>query len=142
MVEKNTLEGLNKKQLLESIQNEFEITKAKATFLVRQETSLFLSKLSNERYIDAGLDLYMWLNSHDIRVVGNPSGLYPEPTEGHGDHWIMAHKICRFDDPTVYADSIEDAKKEKWKSKASIGADDKHPGEAFNCRCHKKAIII
>jgi hypothetical protein len=142
MVEKNALEGLNKKQLLESIQNEFEISKNKAVFLVRQETSLFLSKLSTERYIDAGLDYYMWLNSHDIRTVGNPSGLYPEGNDQHGDHWVMAHKICRFDDPSVYADSIEDAQKGIWKSKASIGADNKHTGESYGCRCVKKALIL
>jgi hypothetical protein len=142
MVEKITLRGSNRNELLEMIQAEFEVSKNKARFLARQETSLFLVEMRDTRYIGAGLEFYEWLTSNDSRVVGNPAGKYPDPSKGHGNHFMMNHKICKFKDPTVYADTIEDAKKGKWKSKASIQGGNKHPGQEFLCRCVSKPLII
>lgn len=141
MVEKSAMEGLNQKQLLEYIQNEFETSKAKALFLSRQETSLFLSTLRDERYKDAGIDLYMWLSSNDLRTVGFPGGLY-KPNDAHGDHYNFSHKICKFSDSSVYADNIDQALKGIWKSRSNIGMDDSSPGRAFGCRCVAKAIVL
>lgn len=141
-IEKSLLEGVSKPRLIEMIQNEYEVSQNKARFLARQETSLFVSNLENTRYTEAGLQIYQWLTSNDVRVVGTPGGKYPKGSKGHGNHFVMKHKICKLNDPTVYADSIEEAKKGKWKSKREIGADDKHPGESFQCRCRKKPLIL
>src|SRR4030042_5845393 len=140
MIEKSALEGYNRQKMIEAIQTEYEVSKSKATFLARNETSQFLSNLTNERFMDAGVKWYLWSNSHDVRVVGNPAGKYPKPSEGHGNHWIMQNKVCKFSDPTVYADSVDDAKKNLWKNKSDIGADNRHAGESYNCRCTKRAI--
>ena len=141
MIQKNVLSGYNRGELIELISSEYEVSMNKARFLARNETSLLMSSVRNERYIDAGINWYKWSNSGDIKVVGNPGGLYPKGTKGHGDHWIMQGKICKLNDPTVYADNLEEAKKGIWKSKVSIGADNYHPGQAYNDRCVAIPII-
>ena len=135
MIEQNALSGYNRQELQQLIANEYGISMRKAQFLARNETSLFMAEVRNNRYIDAGLQWYKWSTSQDIRVVGTPGGLYPEGTPGHGNHYVMNNRICKLNDPTVYADNIEAARKGIWKSKASIGADNTHPGGAYNDRC-------
>lgn len=141
MIEKNALQGYNRRELEKLISSEYEVSLNKARFLARQETSLLFATIRNERYEDAGLDFYKWSNSGDVRVVGNPGGLYPVGSTGHGNHWVMGGKICKLSDPTVYADTLEDAKNGKWKSKSSLGGDNDHPGQAFNCRCTSIPVI-
>lgn len=141
MVEKNAFMGYNRRELEQMISSEYEVSQNKARFLARQETSLLFATIRNERYEDAGLEFYKWSNSGDVRVVGNPGGLYPKGSPGHGNHWVMGGKICKLSDPTIYADSLKDAKAGKWKSKLSIGADNTHPGEAWNDRCTAIPVI-
>lgn len=141
MIEKNALSGYNRLELQDLISNEFGVSMNKARFLARQETSLFVAEVRNERYEDAGVQWYRWSTSQDIRVVGTPGGLYPEGSPGHGNHYVMHGKICKLSDSTVYADNIEAARKGLWKSKASIGADNTHPGQAFNDRCVAVPVI-
>jgi uncharacterized protein with gpF-like domain len=142
MIEKSTLEGYNRQKMIEAIQTEYEVSKSKATFLARQETSLFMSDLRDERYKDAGIDIYQFLTSNDIRVVGNPAGKFPVGNEGHGNHFILNHKYCKFSDDSVYADSLEDVKNNKWKTRASLGAPETKPGREFQCRCIAKPVIL
>jgi uncharacterized protein with gpF-like domain len=142
MIEKSALEGYNRTKMIEAIETEYEVSKSKATFLARQETSLFMSDLRDNRYQDAGIDIYQWLTSADRRVVGTPGGAYPEGTAGHGDHFILNHKYCKFSDDSVYADTLEDVKNNKWKTRASLGAPETRPGIQFQCRCIAKPVIL
>lgn len=141
MVKDNALAGFNRNEMIRQIQAEYGTTKAKARFLARQETSLFMSAVRKERFEDAGVSLYRWSSSQDSRVVGKPGGQYPNPTDGHGNHFAMNGKICRLDDPMVYARSLEDAKAGKWRSKAELQGGTKHPGEEFGCRCVAVPVI-
>ena len=141
MIEENALSGYNRLELQQRIAAEYGVTQNKAKFLARQETSLFVAEVRNERYDDAGIQWYRWSTSQDIRVVGTPGGLYPEGGPGHGNHYVMQGKICKLNDPTVYADTLADARKGLWKSKASIGADNTHPGQAFGDRCVMIPVI-
>ena len=141
MVEQNIIRGSNRNELMEMIKAEFETSVNKAKFLARQETSLLLSKMRNERYSSSGVKYYRWSTSNDLRVVGKPGGKFPTPSKDHGDHYAMQGKICKMDDATVYADSIEDARAGKWKSKTMIMAGTSHPGEEFNCRCWARPIV-
>lgn len=141
MIEKNVLSGYNRGELIQMIQSEYGTTMNKARFLARQETSLLMATVRDTRYSDAGVNIVRWSNSHDVRVVGNPAGEYPEPTTGHGNHWRMGGKYCSLNDPTIYADTLEDARSGKWKSKASIGGGDRHAGEEYNCRCTYIPVI-
>ena len=141
MIEENALAGYNRLELQQRIAAEYGTTMSKAKFLARQETSLFVSTVRDERYSDAGIQFVKWSTSQDIRVVGNPSGLYPEPSPGHGNHFELNQKICKLNDPSVYAENITEARKGKWKSKDMIGAGHSHAGIEFNCRCTYVPIV-
>lgn len=92
--------------LIDIIQREWQVSANKASFLARQETSLFFSKLSMNRAKDSGIRRYRWSTSHDIRVR-------PEHKELQG----TVHSV---DDPPIV-----DRKKGRRA----------HPGEDFGCRC-------
>lgn len=142
MIRRNALRGYNRVELREMIASEFGVTMNKAKFLARQETSLFMATVRDARYSDGGVEVVQWSTSNDIRVVGNPAGLYPQPTEGHGNHYALNGKFCLLSDPTVYADTLDDARAGKWKSKAMIGAGQSHAGVEFGCRCTYKPILL
>lgn len=141
MIQKNALRGYNRRELEKMIQAEYETTRNKAKFLARQETSLFVSKLRDERYSGAGLDIAQWSTSKDIRVTGTPGGPN-KPGPGHGNHYLLQGKYVKLSDPTVYADSLADVKAGKWKSKSMIGADDRPAGQSYGCRCVHKPVIV
>ena len=80
---------------------------------------------------------FIWKNRKDIRVVGNPSGLYPSGNKIHNDHWKREGKLYLFRDSAAlkkglikktkdvqYADEIEDGL----------------PGIPINCRCTMRLI--
>ena len=80
---------------------------------------------------------FIWKNRKDIRVVGNPSGLYPSGNKIHNDHWKREGKLYLFRDSVAlkkglikktkdvqYADEIEDGL----------------PGIPINCRCTMRLI--
>jgi hypothetical protein len=135
MVKQSALSGYNRREMERLIASEYNTTMSKAKFLARNETMLFFSDVQRERYTESGVEYYRWSTSNDSRVVGKPGGKWPDPSKGHGNHHALQGKICRFDDPSVFADSIESARKGLWKSKRSIEALDSHPGQDFLCRC-------
>ena len=80
---------------------------------------------------------FIWKNRKDIRVVGNPSGLYPSGNKIHNNHWKREGKLYLFRDSAAlkkglikktkdvqYADEIEDGL----------------PGIPINCRCTMRLI--
>ena len=81
---------------------------------------------------------FIWKNRKDIRVVGNPSGLYPSGNKMHNNHWKREGKLYLFRDSAAlkkglikktkdvqYADEIEDGL----------------PGIPINCRCTMRLIF-
>ena len=96
--------------------------------------------VSNMTYITAMKNNaigFIWKNRKDIRVVGNPSGLYPSGNKMHNDHWKREGKLYLFRDSAAlkkglikktkdvqYADEIEDGL----------------PGIPINCRCTMRLI--
>lgn len=108
------------------------ITKNRATLLARDQVGKLNGRLAKRRQQEVGLELYMWLTANDERVRGRPGGRYPnaKPT-----HWAMHRKIMRWDDDTVYADTLEDAQEGNWKSRSAAGMFVGIPGAAILCRC-------
>lgn len=86
-VQENVFSGLRASELEKMIMESRNVTASKAKFLARQETSLLLSKYSEQRYKDAGITKYRWSTSHDIRV--------------RHDHKELDGKIISFDNPPV-----------------------------------------
>lgn len=100
------------------------ITKERARFIARQQTSVINAAVNQTRQQAVGIEEYFWSSSRDLRTVGNPNGLYRDGSKGHGDHWARDYrnnngKAYRWDEPF----------------------DDGLPGQAFNCRCTAIARI-
>lgn len=106
MVQTSAFRGQRAETIVEAIQHNYQVSKSKAEFLARQETSLLMSKFHESRYVQAGLPEYRWLTSKDDRV--------------RDDHEALDGKIFRWSDPPV-CDRTTGRKG--------------HPGEDFGCRC-------
>ena len=107
--------------------------------IARNEISTINAQINQKRVEALGVELYIWRSAKDERVRGNPSGKYPDARPRHD---TMEGKVCSWKDPTVYADSIKDAKAGKWKKRSSInGPVGFAPGEPIACRCFSEPII-
>lgn len=111
-VEKAATAGFRAESLEAMIKAEWGVSRRKAAFLARQETSLLVSKFREERYGEAGVTQYRWETSHDERV--------------RKDHKDLNGRVFRFDDPPI--------------TDRATGTRN-NPGEDFNCRCVAVPIL-
>lgn len=95
------------------------ITDRRAKLIARDQTAKLSTDLSRIRQQDAGINSYIWRNSQDERVVGNPAGLYPKGSRRHKDHWSREGQEYKWDDPPS----------------------DGHPGQPIQCRCRAEPVI-
>lgn len=105
-VELNALQGYRFDHLISSIKNRYGVSQNKAAFLARQETSLFLAKFREKRFLDAGVRQYRWSTAHDSRV--------------RHDHRRLNGNIYSYDDPPIV--DLETSRRG-------------NPGQDYNCRC-------
>jgi len=112
MIQKNAMSGYNRLELQQLIANEYGVSMNKAKFLARQETSLFVAEVRDERFQDAGITKYKWSSSQDIRV-----------RELHKE---LNGKIFSYDSPPIIDENTGER-----------GV----PGQAFGCRCVAIPII-
>lgn len=111
LVYDNTERGQRAENLVKSIESRYSVTKSKAKFLARQETSLLMSKMRETRYKDAGIQKYKWSTSNDVRVRPR--------------HKDLDGEVFFWDSPPIVDNK----------------GNRKHPGEDFNCRCLAIPII-
>ena len=106
-VEKETFgSGLRAESLISDIRKNYGVSKRKAKFLARQETSLLLSKYRETRYTNMGISRYIWRGAMDKR-------------ERH-DHKLLEGKIISWDNPPIV--DLKTGRRA-------------HAGEDFGCRC-------
>jgi SPP1 gp7 family putative phage head morphogenesis protein len=110
-VQKLAFAGQRSQNMIKLIQDNYGVSRNKAKFLARQETSLLLSKFREERYKDVGVQKYQWQTSGDQRV--------------RDDHEHLDGKIFLFDQPPVC---------DRRTGRRA------NPGEDFNCRCVARPI--
>ena len=111
-VQTNAFGGRRAADLEKLLMANYGVSKRKAKFLARQETSLLMSKYRETKYLGMGLQRYRWSTSHDERV--------------RHDHKELNNNIYSWSDPPV--------------TNLATGARN-HPGEDFNCRCLAIPII-
>jgi SPP1 gp7 family putative phage head morphogenesis protein len=92
------------------------LTRSRAELIARNEVGNLQAALTQERQTSVGLDMYIWVTAGDKRV--------------RTPHKVMANKLCRWDDPTVY--SVDGGK--TWIKRPS-NAVRLHPGQDIRCRC-------
>lgn len=116
--------GTPVKQFAVELKKTYDLTKARSRLIARTETAKLNSQVTQQRQENLGITEYVWRTSGDERV--------------RYSHKVLNGKICKWDDPTVYKDSLED---KAWKSRGGIGGTMTHPGMDFQCRCHSQAVI-
>lgn len=109
----NARAGYRFDNLVDRIENRYSVSRSKAEFLARNETSNFMSKVREARFGDAGVTEYVWDTAGDTEV-----------REGHrelnGRTFTFAGKA-----PARYMSSGKPC----------------NPGEDFNCRCVANPVM-
>lgn len=119
----NVLNGDRPTNLVTQIKDIGQVTKSRAKFIARDQTSKINADLTQLRSESIGSSTYIWSGSMDER----------ERTT----HKAMEGKLCKWSDPTVYSD--DDGK--TWKKRKGIGGVELHPGRDYNCRCSSLPIV-
>ena len=103
-------QGLRATEIAANIRKTTGASLSRARLIARDQTNKLNGELNQLRQRGVGVTEYIWRNSDDDRVRGNPSGLYPD---AEFNHWDREGVTFRWDNPP----------------------EDGHPGEAINCRC-------
>jgi SPP1 gp7 family putative phage head morphogenesis protein len=104
----------------------FVSVERRARTIARDQTSKLWGNLNKMRQENIGLEIYQWRTVRDERV---------RPM-----HRALDMKYCKWSDPNVYADTLEDAMAGKWKERTSEMVK-LHPGEDINCRCFSSPVF-
>lgn len=102
----------------------FKKTRTRAILISRDQVNKLNGQLTQLRQGEIGIDYYTWRTSIDERV--------------RISHKAMEGKICRWDDATLYKNSLSDA---HWLRRGSIGGVTQHPGQDYQCRCWPEPIF-
>ena len=121
--------------LLKKIQQIGGVTERRARIIARDQTAKMTADVVRIRAQSIGCDEYIWRTSRDNRVVGNPTGISPEGSKGHHDHWVMEGRHCKYSDPTVWS---TDGK--TWSARPAK-APKTGPGVEILCRCYGESVI-
>jgi SPP1 gp7 family putative phage head morphogenesis protein len=106
------------------IQVALNVSKKRADLIAQNEYGNLYGQLERLNNEQLGIQYYEWNTRLDERV--------------RRSHKVLEGKICKWDDPTVYKDSLED---KQWKQRSSIGGVNLHPSQDIRCRCVGYSII-
>lgn len=111
-----TLAGFRRENLAKEIEASYEVSKNKAKFLARQETTLMMTKYAQVRFQDAGVNEYKW---NCVNMPHQAKGAPYRKGDVRHDHGILDGKIFSWDDPPI----------------VNKKGERKNPGQDYNCRC-------
>lgn len=80
---------------------------------------------------------FIWKNRKDIRVVGNPNGLYTKGNEKHNNHWNRENKLYLFKDSDFIRRGLI---KKSGDVEYAEDIKDGLPSQAINCRCTMRIL--
>jgi SPP1 gp7 family putative phage head morphogenesis protein len=103
-------DGWRWEDIAKNIEDKTEASRWRARFIARDQTAKLNGALTQRRQTQAGVTHYIWRDSRDERVRGNPGGKYPN---ARPSHW------SRNGERFAWADA----------------PDGGHPGRDYNCRC-------
>lgn len=110
MIQENALAGYNRDELIQRIKAEYGTSMAKAKFLARQETSLFMAEVRDTRYQGAGIEQFRWSATGGKAGDGRTRPL----------HRMLHGQVFDYASPPI----IDERTGERGV-----------PGQAFGCRC-------
>jgi len=126
-VRRNYANGGSYSNLVGEIEGRFKVDTNRAKLIARDQSSSFVGAFERKRANDLGIAFYIWSTSRDERV--------------RPDHKVMEGKYCKWDDASVYADTLEDAQNGIWKQRSDIGGTISHPKEDMQCRCNTEFVV-
>lgn len=91
----------------------------RAKFIAKDQTQKLHGGIVQARQAELGIKEFVWRTMRDARVVGNPAGLYPNPTALHGNHYER------------------NGVKYRWDNLPPDGG----PGWPIGCRCYAEPVI-
>ena len=131
-------EGLRQETIAKNILADTDLTrgvfakvKTRATVIARDQVGKLNGDMAFFRQTDAGINEYYWNSLEDERVVGTPGGRFPNPSIGHGNHYLMDGTLCKWSNPNIY--SKDDGKTWIPRPENMKGA---IPGSQYSCRCY------
>ena len=110
--QENTLIGYRFDRLAAHIQDRYKTSAAKAEFLARTETSIFMSNFRKARFTEGGIRRYIWRTAGDQRV--------------RDDHAHLNGRVFFYNQPPV-ADVATGTRA--------------NPGAIWNCRCMDEPVL-
>jgi len=125
IVQEGWQSGLVNRDIAKKIQDAYGINKRKADFWARDQMAKLNGDMQEQQQKDAGVKEYVWSTTGNEKVRGDPTGLWPNPINGH---YQLDGKRCRWDDPTVYFSNGE------WVPR-TIDMTKKHPKKDYECHC-------
>lgn len=111
------------RELAKQIEGSFDVTRARARLIARDQTLKGNSDLNQLRQRQGGVTEYYWVTSRDERVRGRPGGKW---ANSDGNHWVLDGTRQRWDAPPVVNPKRGDRA---------------HPGQDYQCRCTATPII-
>jgi len=116
MVERHSMKGFRRDELMQMIAHEWEVSTNKAAFLARNEASLFASALRDARYQEAGIRRYRWSATGGASGDGRTRRL----------HRKLHGKEFSYSSPPI----IDERTGKRG-----------NPGEIWNCRCSMVPLL-
>lgn len=115
-VNRGVNQGLRASEIAKQVQRRFKVSENRARLIAKDQVNKLHGQLNQLRQEAVGVREYVWRNSRDARVRGNPTGLYPSAKY---NHWTREGKRFRWDKPPA----------------------DGHPGEPIGCRCRAEPVL-
>ena len=109
---------------IKGISSVFGKLEKRIALISRNEVASINGTLNKARQENLEISEYIFRTARDERV--RPS------------HQVMEGKVCKWSDPNVYKNNIND---KKWLKRSSIGGVQLHPAMDFNCRCYGEGVI-
>ena len=114
---KAVLSGNRYESLVSMIEKRYEVSKNKAKFLARQETSLMMTTFKQSRYEESGVKTYVW-----GCVAGSPKHpVRPAHKKLEGKEWA-------WNNPPITTAPGEPVRRN-------------NPGQDYNCRCFARPVV-
>lgn len=116
-VNRGIQEGDRAEDIAEELEKIGDVTESRAKLIARDQVGKLNGNLNMLRQESLGVEEYIWRDSDDQRVRGDPDGIYPNAIPSH---FAKNGEKFRWDTPPP---------------------DTGHPGQDYQCRCYGEPIL-
>lgn len=130
--------------LQKAIQDLTGVARTKAKLIARDQTMKAVSTFNRLRLQNIGFKCYIWRNSRDKRVAGNPNGIYSSNVDAKLSYKAVNHKKFYLGQPHNDRNEYHG---NHWDREGKyfffhLPPPDGHPGMGINCRCYSEPVFL